>query len=127
MEDLKQEAIRRMKILRLDTKIIKDYVEKNLIYVSEIRGEYEIANQEQLQLLQKLEVQNNIKIYHIIHLVSKNRNILYFLFITQKRKKWIQERKDISLGYLETIAVKNTRDLEIIGFKTKNGKVSVVI
>lgn len=126
MEDLKQESIRRMKILKLDEKIINDFIEKDVIYVSKIQGEIEVANQNQISLVKEFEKEHKVKIYHIIQLVSKNRNILYFLYVNQKRKYWSQDRKDISLGYIETITVKNLRELRVIGAKIINGKVSVV-
>lgn len=126
MEDLKQESIRRMKILKLDEKIINDFIEKDVIYVSKIQGEIEVANQNQISLVKEFEKEHKVKIYHIIQLVSKNRNILYFLYVNQKRKYWAQDRKDISLGYIETITVKNLRELRVIGAKIINGKVSVV-
>lgn len=126
MEDLKQESIRRMKILKLDEKIINDFIKEDILYVSKIQGEIEVANQNQINLVKEFEKEHKVKIYHIIQLVSKNKSILYFLYVNQKRKYWVQDRKDISLGYIETITVKNLRELRVIGAKIINGKVSVV-
>lgn len=126
MEDLKQESIRRMKILKLDQKIINDFIKEDILYVSKIQGEIEVANQNQINLVKEFEKEHKVKIYHIIQLVSKNKSILYFLYVNQKRKYWVQDRKDISLGYIETITVKNLRELRVIGAKIINGKVSVV-
>ena len=126
MEDLKQESIRRMKILKLDEKIINDFIKEDILYVSKIQGEIEVANQNQINLVKEFEKEHKVKIYHIIQLVSKNKSILYFLYVNQKRKYWVQDRKDISSGYIETITVKNLRELRVIGAKIINGKVSVV-
>ena len=127
MLDKKDEAIGRMKILKLDKKIIDEYSESETIYVSENQGQVVKANEEQMKILREYEEMRNVKIYHIIRVQTNCKDILYFLYVGNNNQNWNAEKRDNELGFAEALCYKKTKEFREIGLRIRNGKVNVVV
>ena len=58
--ELKNEAIKRMKILQLKDEIIKEFKDTDTLYVSNLGQTLEIADDEQMQFVKDIEQTKNI-------------------------------------------------------------------
>ncbi len=124
---MKQESIERMKILKLKQDVIEDFSKEDIIYISEVQGDLLKANDEQLQLIKQFELKKNVKVYHIIHQETESRDILFFLYVSEKEQDWKDERRDLTLGFDCVIVLKKETEIKEIGIKIKDGKVNVVV
>ncbi len=124
---MKQEAIERMKILKLKQDVIENFSKQDIIYTSEIQGDLLKANDEQLQLIKQFELKKNVKIYHIIHQKTESRDILFFLYVSEKEQEWENEKRDLKLAFDCAIVLKKETEIKEIGIKIKDGKVNVVV
>lgn len=64
-EEMKKEAIRRMKILKLNSTVIKEFSNKGILNLSRNAELYHLNN-EQLARVQEFEQEYNALVYHII-------------------------------------------------------------
>lgn len=125
--EIKQECIKRMKLLRLQANIIEEFKNNDTIYVSELRGSLKKATKQELELLKEYEAKKPIKVYHISHFKTENRDIYYYLYVSTNSDEWKSERKDMSLGFTAVICYKKTKELIEVGIRTKEGKISQLI
>ena len=67
-DELKQEAIKRLEILKLDSTVINDFKDNNKVYVSKIKetGTEIIFDSEVMDMIKIFEQEKTIKIYHVI-------------------------------------------------------------
>ena len=129
MEDKKQmklEAIERMKILKLNKQAINDFITNNTIYVSNIKGSLQKANEEQMKLVKQYEEERQIKIYHIVHHKTYSKDILYLQYVDNIREHWRVEKRDIDLGFDDVICYKISNELREIRFGTKEGIINFI-
>lgn len=125
--ELKEESAERLKMMHLQPKLIKEFVESNILYVSNIKGNLERANQEQLTLVKEIEKKKLVKIYHIIHYKTQNKDILYFLYVDDKINNWKEEKRYLLLGYANSICYKKCIELQEVSLKINQGEIKNVI
>lgn len=127
MEDLKQECIERLQILKLDSKIIKEFKENDKVYVSKIEnGTTEVKyDNEIMDLIKMLEQKETIKIYHVIIFDST----MYFLVIHTHQEEWQKEKSDLKRGFIEIVITKSVIEFTSrnAGIETENGKIKRVV
>ncbi len=97
-EEMKKEAIRRMKILKLSSTVIKEFSNKGILNLSRNAELYHINN-EQLARVQKFEKEYNALVYHVIHSHTHFGELLTFLFISKYQEEWEYDRDDLKEGY----------------------------
>lgn len=125
-EEMKQEAIERIKILELNEKIITDFQTMNVVYVSEIGANIRIANDEEKQFIKKLEFKKQILIYHAIYLKTESQNTLYFLYVDDKKNNWKAEKSDLANGFITPIRIKIEIGIKELGATIKDGKIQTI-
>lgn len=126
-EELKQECMERMKLLELNKQVVEDFKNNNIIYVSQIQGNLEKANDEQMKQIKELEEKRNIKIYHIIYKKEENTEILCFQYVGNNKHEWVAEKSDIMLGYDGIVFYYIEKGTREIGVKVENGKILEIV
>ena len=131
MEELKQEAIERLRIIGLDSQIIKEFAENNKVYVTRIndKGTEFIFDSEVMDMIKIFEKEKTIKIYHVIIY----ENDLYILSVHKHKENWNKEKVELKRGFV-TIVLCNIIDGGIveliardIGIEIETGKIQRVV
>ena len=97
MEELKQEAIKRLEILKLDSKVINEFKENDNVYVSKVENAATevILDKEIIDLIKMFEQKKTIKIYHVII----NQDNIYMLSVHTNKEIWEEEKSDLKRGF----------------------------
>ncbi len=131
MEELKKEAIERLRIIGLDSKIIKEFAENNKVYVTRIndKGTEFIFDSKIMDMIKIFEKEKTIKIYHVIIY----ENDLYILSVHKHKENWNKEKVELKRGFV-TIVLCNIIDGGIveliardIGIEIETGKIQRVV
>ena len=131
MEELKKEAIERLRIIGLDFKIIKEFAENNKVYVTRIndKGTEFIFDSKIMDMIKIFEKEKTIKIYHVIIY----ENDLYILSVHKHKENWNKEKVELKRGFV-TIVLCNIIDGGIveliardIGIEIEIGKIQRVV
>ena len=117
LDELKQECIERMKILKLDEHIIEKFIKENTIYLSDIGGKLEKVNTNELKYIKQYENSKNVKIYHVIKQKTESKD----------SKNWENEKRDIKLGYDCAIVYTKEEQIREIGIVNKKGKIARIV
>ena len=131
MEELKQESIEILRIIGLDSKIIKEFAENNKVYVTRIndKGTEFIFDSKIMDMIKIFEKEKTIKIYHVIIY----ENDLYILSVHKHKENWNKEKVELKRGFV-TIVLCNIIDGGIveliardIGIEIEIGKIQRVV
>lgn len=118
---MKQEAIKRLKALKIEEDKIKAFEEDNTVYKSKTLTPIllELTDDEKA-LIRQLEKQNNVLVYHLLegdnHILSQYE----LLFVTNEKDIWEREIEDIRNDLI-------TIQLILIDNKSKKVKSSEVV
>lgn len=126
VEELKNEAIKRMEILKLKDEIIQAFKDSNTLYTSNIKGDLTVANIEQKELIEELEKDKNILIYHLIHQTTQNRDVLYCLFVDSNKENWKADKEDLVKQFAVTICCTKIKSINEIGVWVNNGQIKEI-
>ena len=122
--ELKNEAIKRMQILKLEDKIIQDLKDKNILYISNLGGTLEVEDDEQIQFVKDIEQTKNILVYHLIHRTTQYQDTTYYLFVDNNKKEWKAEKKDLENQFTLALCYTKVKSFNEIGMWIKDGKVT---
>lgn len=122
--ELKNEAIKRMKILQLKDEIIKEFKDTDTLYISNLGEALEIADDEQIQFVKDIEQTKNILVYHLIHRTTQYQDTTYYLFVDNNKKEWIAEKKDLENQFKLALCYTKVKSFNEIGMWIKDGKVT---
>lgn len=97
----KAEAINRMKTLDLYNPYIKDFKDKDEIFLSETTGGvYEFGeNTELCDKVKEFEAEYNGLVYHVIHTFTEFGELYNFLYVSDHQEEWEMDNEDIAAGY----------------------------
>ena len=93
-EEMKKEAINRMKTLKLHPNIIREFSNENKLNLS-LNGALCHLNDEQLARVQEFEQKYDVLVYHVI----QNGQMLSFLYVSKYQEEWEHDRNDLEEGY----------------------------
>ena len=83
-KEMKEEAIKRMKILRLHQNVLDDFINENKLNKSETSfGSLYWLDEKELEMVKDFENKHNVIVYHIIHTFSNLGETYELLFITK--------------------------------------------
>lgn len=122
--ELKNEAIKRMKILQLKDEIIKEFKDTDTLYISNLGGTLEISDDEQMKFVKEIEQTKNLLVYHLIHRTTQYQDTTYYLFVDNNKKEWIAEKKDLEKQYTLALCYTKVKSFNEIGMWIKDGKVT---
>lgn len=122
--DLKNEAIKRMKILQLKDEIIKEFKDTDTLYISNLGEALEIADDEQMQFVKDIEQTKNILVYHLIHRTTQYQDTTYYLFVDNNKKQWKAEKKDLAKQYTLALCYNKVKSFNEIGVWLNDGRIT---
>ncbi len=99
IEMKKQEAVARMKSLKLYPNIIREFEEKDVINLSENGGILYWLSDEQKQYVKEFEETYNTLVYHVIRNFTEFGELLTFLYVSDEQEEWEYDREDLKGGY----------------------------
>lgn len=131
MEELKikqkQEAIERMKMLKIYTQAIKEFEKENVINVSEHDGILFWLDDEQQEMIKRFEEKYNAVVYHVIHNYTEFGELYSLLYVSQHENEWEYDKDDIkhdiALCYVVNKDEENFSEFGSIGIKPQFGGV----
>lgn len=99
-EDMKQEALNRMKMLLLHQNVINEFKKENKLNKSEgPLGTLYWLDEEEKGMVKEYEEKWNVLVYHVIKTFTKDMGIIYdLLYITDEKDYWEEERKRLEQG-----------------------------
>ena len=125
-KEMKEEAIKRMKILRLHQNVLDDFINENKHNKSETSfGSLYWLDEKELEMVKDFENKHNVIVYHIIHTFSNLGETQELLFITKEKEEWEAEKVDLKNGFAlaQVIVMDYSPDSEMgyIGIENING------
>ena len=129
MEELKikqkQEAIERMKMLKIYSQAIKEFEKENVINVSEHGGILFWIDDEQQEMIKRFEEKYNAVVYHVIHNYTEFGELYSLLYVSQHEQEWDYDKDDIkhdiALCYVVNKDEENFSEFGSIGIKPQFG------
>lgn len=132
LKEMKEQAIKQMKALKLNNKVIEDYIKEGKIYKStNIKPYIEEIPEEEKKLIEDFEKKNETIVFHVINVKSQILNQYEILFISKNKENWKDDVVDNKNGFMisNTIVI-NTKlnkqivnEIGIIGIENNNGGV----
>lgn len=131
MEELKikqkQEALERMKMLKIYSQAIKEFEKENVINVSEHGGILFWLDDEQQEMVKRFEEKYNAVVYHVIHNYTEFGELYSLLYVSQHEQEWDYDKDDIkhdiALCYVVNKDEENFSEFGSIGIKPQFGGV----
>lgn len=131
MEELKikqkQEAIERMKMLKIYSQAIKEFEKENVINVSEHGGILFWLDDEQQEMVKQFEEKYNAVVYHVIHNYTEFGELYSLLYVSQHENEWDYDKDDIknniALCYVVNKDEENFSEFGSIGIRPQYGGV----
>ena len=129
IEEMKEEALLRMKILKLHSNIIDEFAIENKLNKSEgLNAILYWLTEEERERVKKFEEKYKVLVYHVIHTYTTNLGELYdLLYVGNEKEEWRYDRKDLKYGVVfsrtEVVYDKVNSEFGSIGIQSKNGGV----
>ena len=124
---MKEEAIKRMKILELHPNAIEDFINENKLNKSESPyGALYWLDDDELKMVKDFEDRYKVLVYHVIHTQSFNLGETYeLLFVGTNDKEWVDDKIDLKNGFalaqVEVLDYSPDSEMGTIGIERKNG------
>ena len=115
-EEMMEEAIRRMKTLKIHKNVINNLKNEGVLNRSEGKsGILYWLNKEERQLVKDLEKQYNVFVYHVIKTYTVDMGCIYdLLYITE-------EKNSLKYGYVVSYTISQFSESGDILIKSRNG------
>lgn len=125
-KEMKNEVIKRMKILRLHQNVLDDFINENKLNKSDSPvGALYWLDEKELEMVKDFENKHNVIVYHIIHTFSNLGETYELLFITKEKEEWEAEKVDLKNGFAlaQVIVMDDSPNSEMgyIGIENING------
>lgn len=98
-QEQKQEAIERMKMLKMCENPIREFELEDKLNQSEHGGILYWLDEKQEQYVKDFEKKHNAVVYHIIHNYTDIGEMLAFLYVSDSPEEWEYDRDDLKDGY----------------------------
>lgn len=130
-EMMKEEAIKRMKILQLHQNVLDDFMNENKLNKSDSPlGSLYWLDEEEIKIVKDFEKRHNALVYHVIHTFSNLGETYELLFVTTEKEEWENEKRDLKNGFAfaQVIVIDYDPNSEMgyIGVESKNGGIARV-
>lgn len=102
VDELKQEALERLKILKVDEHIIKFFENNNTLYVTDPTGRASQLTDREKAIVKKYEDRWNILVYYLIHTSKGLEEEYHLLFVAKNKDDWNAEKEDLKQGNVLT-------------------------
>jgi hypothetical protein len=98
-QEQKQEAIARMKMLKMHENPIREFEEEDRLNQSEHGGILYWLDEQQEQYVKVFEEKHKAVVYHVIHNYTDIGEMLSFLYVSDSPDEWKYDRDDLKQGY----------------------------
>lgn len=127
-EEMIEEAIKRMKILKLHKNVIKEFEQERKLNKSDFNmGILFWLDNEEEKIVKELEKKYNFIVYHIINSYSNLGETYEILFVSNNKDEWSAEKEDLTNGYamawVEVLNYPKNSEFGYIGVEARNGGV----
>lgn len=127
-DQMKQEALARMKLLKLHPNVIKEFKEEDkLNYSMGMHGILYWTTDEIGEVVQKFKNQTGYLVYHVIHNNTEIGRMLTLLYVSTEMEEWSADKQDIQdgcpLAYVENLTYPDCSEFGSVGVKSLNGGV----
>lgn len=128
-EQIKQEAVARMKLLNLHPNVINEFQNEGKLNYSEgTLGILYWATDEMKQIVESFENKTGYTVYHLIDNNSELiGHMLTLLYVSTERDEWTYDRRDIlndcPLAYVENMTYPDCSEFGSVGVRPANGGV----
>ena len=100
-EEMKQEAIERMKILRLHNNVIREFGRKDRqLNKSENGGILYWLDESEQQKVKEFEEEYGFVVYHVIHHFAEFGECYCYLYVNSDETLWEEDRQGLEDGYV---------------------------
>ncbi len=106
----KQEAIKRMKTLKLYPQVIKEFEEEDVINKSEHGGILYWLDEKEQKMVRTFEAEYGAAVYHVIHNYTEFGELYSLLYVSKYREEWEYDRDDLKSGYICSYVVNVSDD-----------------
>ncbi len=89
-----EEAVKRLNNLEIESSIVKEFESNDVVTMSEIMGLLFFANEDERELIAKLEERYDIKIYHGIMNNTEIGKMYSFLYVSESEEEWEADLQD---------------------------------
>lgn len=94
-EEIKDECLKRLRILKLNKDVINGFKKENKVYMSQPTEAPSEITQQEMRFILELEKRKNVTVYHTL----KVDNDTFYLYVDENTKEWKNEKTDLKLGY----------------------------
>lgn len=121
----KQEAIARMKLLKLHENVIREFEKEGIVNLSENGGFLYWLNGDQQAIVDDFEKEHGALVYHVIHNFTEFGELYALLYVSKDEDEWEYDRDDLKAGcalaYVKNIADDFCSEFGSIGIKPQFG------
>lgn len=121
--EMKQEAIERLKLLKVHEDVTKDLENENLIYRSDSPlGILYWLNEKEQQFVTEFENKYNVFVYHVIKTNTIDFGFIYdLIYITDEKEYWQEERQRLKEGLVLSHTISQFSESGDIAIENVNG------
>ena len=123
----KEEAIKRMKTLKLHENVVREFTEKGKLNLSEGYGALYWLDDTQQAYVDAFEQKYKALVYHVLHNMTEFGELLAFLYVSNEKEEWQYDRDDLKDGYacayVENLDEPSFSEFGSIGVKPQFGGV----
>ena len=121
----KQEALERMKMLKLHSNIIKEFDKDGIVNLSENGGFLYWLNSDQQAIVDEFEAEHDALVYHVIHNYTEFGELYSILYVSKYEEEWDDDRNDLKDGcafvYVKNINYDSCSEFGSIGIRPQFG------
>lgn len=97
-QEQKQEAIERMKMLKLHKNAIREFEKNDIINKSEHGGILYWLEDNEIELVKEFEMKYDAVVYHVIHNYTDIGELLSLIHVSKIELQWEYERNELKNG-----------------------------
>lgn len=121
----KQEALERMKMLKLHHNVIKEFEKDGIVNLSESGGFLYWLNGDEQTIVDEFETEYDALVYHVIHDFTEFGELYSLLYVSKDEDEWKYDREDIENGiaiaYVKNTTEENFSEFGSIGIRPNIG------
>ena len=96
IEEMKEEAIRRLKLFtKMEPCVIDEFKAENVLYMSENRGILYYLNDEEKNLVKSVEAAGDRLVFHVLHYGSQFGEMYAMLYVYNDKSEWAECRENL--------------------------------
>lgn len=126
-EQMKQEALARMKLLKLYSVLLEDFEDRKISYSEGEFGRLYRVKRKVEEVVQKFENRTGYLVYHVINNDTSIGHMLTLLYVSTEMDEWAADKQDLQegcpLAYVENLTYPDCSEFGSVGVKPFNGGV----